>query len=384
MQTVTAACMLVRAPWFKDCGGFDEAYINGYEDLDFCLKVRQRGGLVVYQPRSVVFHLESQTPGRYKYDNDNRAIFFKRWHDAVLADEDAFYHEDGYRAHRTKEGLHFSLQLIRFTSDEERARWSVVAQAQRLAAAHKREQLIAFLSSQQNWPADAGARKWAGVLCHRLGLADTGQGHLRAALEFGFDPEISLRLSLAGANGNVTAAPTENWTDALLKGHQFLSIQDFAQARTHFEKALIQGAPPRLVLPSLQRAVAQAGAQDESTRLTHAIAQLPWGNCPVPSVKTQTESTAAAAAPDLVSIIIPTFNKLELTKKCLESLRAHAQDAPCEVIVVDNASTDGTVDFLKAEEQAGRLRAIFNPENAALPAPATRAPALPVPPRCSS
>jgi GT2 family glycosyltransferase/tetratricopeptide (TPR) repeat protein/glycosyltransferase involved in cell wall biosynthesis len=63
------------------------------------------------------------------------------------------------------------------------------------------------------------------------------------------------------------------------------------------------------------------------------------------------------------SIIIPTFNKLELTRRCLQAISAHTPAPRHEIIVVDNGSTDGTADFLRAEEAAGRLRAILNPDN---------------------
>jgi GT2 family glycosyltransferase/glycosyltransferase involved in cell wall biosynthesis/Tfp pilus assembly protein PilF len=64
------------------------------------------------------------------------------------------------------------------------------------------------------------------------------------------------------------------------------------------------------------------------------------------------------------SIIIPTFNKLDLTRNCLLALQKNTPAGDYEIIVVDNASTDGTVEFLKNEEQAGRLRAVLNSENA--------------------
>ncbi|MSU63938.1 MAG: glycosyltransferase [Pedosphaera sp.] len=73
-------------------------------------------------------------------------------------------------------------------------------------------------------------------------------------------------------------------------------------------------------------------------------------------------SPAAATAPT-VSIVIPTFNKLELTRQCLLAVHKITSDGQFEIVVVDNGSTDGTADFLKAEEAAGRLRAILNSEN---------------------
>lgn len=47
-------------------------------------------------------------------------------------------------------------------------------------------------------------------------------------------------------------------------------------------------------------------------------------------------------ATPLVSIVIPVFNKWELTRACLESLRRHTPGRGFEVLVADNGSTDGT------------------------------------------
>lgn len=63
------------------------------------------------------------------------------------------------------------------------------------------------------------------------------------------------------------------------------------------------------------------------------------------------------------TIVIPVFNRLDLTKQCLEAIRATTAPGLCEVVVVDNASTDGTPEFLFAEQEQGRLIAIVNDEN---------------------
>lgn len=48
------------------------------------------------------------------------------------------------------------------------------------------------------------------------------------------------------------------------------------------------------------------------------------------------------------SIIIPTFNGRELLKDCIYSIKRHTNE-PYEIIVVDNGSSDGTVDICRQE-----------------------------------
>ncbi|MBD0381613.1 glycosyltransferase family 2 protein [Paenibacillus sedimenti] len=51
----------------------------------------------------------------------------------------------------------------------------------------------------------------------------------------------------------------------------------------------------------------------------------------------------------ITSIIIPTYNEKTLLRDCIYSIRQHT-DVPYEIIVVDNGSTDGTLEFLLQEE----------------------------------
>jgi O-antigen biosynthesis protein len=64
------------------------------------------------------------------------------------------------------------------------------------------------------------------------------------------------------------------------------------------------------------------------------------------------------------SIIILTYNKLEYTKKCIESIRQYTEPNTYEIIIIDNASTDGTVDWLKQQKD---IKAIFNENNVGFP-----------------
>jgi GT2 family glycosyltransferase/2-polyprenyl-3-methyl-5-hydroxy-6-metoxy-1,4-benzoquinol methylase len=65
-----------------------------------------------------------------------------------------------------------------------------------------------------------------------------------------------------------------------------------------------------------------------------------------------------------VSVIVVTYNNLELTRACLESLDEYSQYEPIEIIVVDNASSDGSPTFLSEWGANGpNRRLILNEDN---------------------
>jgi hypothetical protein len=61
VPAATAACLLVRRDRFLAAGGFDEAYVYGYEDVDLALRWRAAGERVVVEGRAVLWHDESAT-----------------------------------------------------------------------------------------------------------------------------------------------------------------------------------------------------------------------------------------------------------------------------------------------------------------------------------
>ncbi|CQR71216.1 N-acetylglucosaminyl-diphospho-decaprenol L-rhamnosyltransferase [Sporomusa ovata DSM 2662] len=64
------------------------------------------------------------------------------------------------------------------------------------------------------------------------------------------------------------------------------------------------------------------------------------------------------------SIVILTFNQLEYTKKCIDSIRQYTKKNEYEIIIVDNNSTDGTNSWLKEQHD---IKTIFNKENVGFP-----------------
>jgi GT2 family glycosyltransferase len=86
-QALTAACLLVRRSAFAEVSGFDTGFWNGYEDMDLCFKLRERGGKLVYQPRSVLIHHESQSgPERFARTQGNIQLLWSRWLGKVSPD----------------------------------------------------------------------------------------------------------------------------------------------------------------------------------------------------------------------------------------------------------------------------------------------------------
>ena len=79
LDMVTGACLMIHRDLFLQLAGFDESYRNGVEDIDLCLRARAAGRKVVYEPRSVVYHLEGQSAGRFNHVNENLRLFFSRW-----------------------------------------------------------------------------------------------------------------------------------------------------------------------------------------------------------------------------------------------------------------------------------------------------------------
>ncbi len=95
LSAVTGACLLIRRPVFDELGGLDEAYPNSFNDIDLCLRARERGYGVVFAPAAELIHYESQTyaqhefHARQEFESEDVARMRQRW--AALIADDPFY-----------------------------------------------------------------------------------------------------------------------------------------------------------------------------------------------------------------------------------------------------------------------------------------------------
>ena len=109
--------------------------------------------------------------------------------------------------------------------------------------------------------------------------------------------------------------------------------------------------PPDLDLHLLSRRPPRL--TDETVRRVDAM--------PVP---VHVEPDAGDPARPEASVIVVTYNNLAFTKLCVAGLTANTRDLTYELIVVDNGSTDGTVEYLAALARSNRhVRTILNPQN---------------------
>ncbi len=89
LSAVTAACMMIKKSVFEEVGGFDEELRIAYNDVDFCLRLREKGYLVIYTPHALLYHYEGATRGRQHPPDDDR-LYRERWYETQF-DQDPYY-----------------------------------------------------------------------------------------------------------------------------------------------------------------------------------------------------------------------------------------------------------------------------------------------------
>lgn len=96
VSAVTGACLLVKKSLYEEVGGLDESFEISLNDVDFCLKLRQKGLLNVFTPFAELYHYESVSRGlddqgekaeRYNRESEH---FRTKWK-AVLEAGDPYY-----------------------------------------------------------------------------------------------------------------------------------------------------------------------------------------------------------------------------------------------------------------------------------------------------
>lgn len=95
-SAVTAACLMSKRKVFDKVKGFEETLAVAFNDIDFCMKVRKAGYLIVYNPYVELHHYESKSRGledteeKIERFQGEIEIFQERWKE-FLEEGDPYY-----------------------------------------------------------------------------------------------------------------------------------------------------------------------------------------------------------------------------------------------------------------------------------------------------
>ncbi len=101
-SAVSAACMATRLDVIEKAGGFDEQFATDFNDIDFCLRVIQKGYRIVYTPYAELYHFEGTSIKRKTQNPDEVALFTSRWAQEIR--DDPYYNPN-----LTRVGVDFSV-----------------------------------------------------------------------------------------------------------------------------------------------------------------------------------------------------------------------------------------------------------------------------------
>lgn len=124
LQAVTGACWLVPREIFRELGGFDPMFRNGFEDVDFCLRARKRGYTIWYAADSVIYHHVSSSSGRFDREEENAALFAARWRQDVIHDRATVLASDGQRPEPVDGKLHRLCRVVLLRNNGLQRLWS--------------------------------------------------------------------------------------------------------------------------------------------------------------------------------------------------------------------------------------------------------------------
>jgi len=123
---VTGACLLTPAAVFRKVQGFDPAFPMSYNDVDYCLRLRERGLRCVFTPHAVLFHYEgSSRCGGQSVQPWELERFRARWQERYP--RDPFYNDNLSLAHidyqlRQQDGMASSASRCRMRERDRIAR----------------------------------------------------------------------------------------------------------------------------------------------------------------------------------------------------------------------------------------------------------------------
>ncbi|MBK8753886.1 MAG: glycosyltransferase [Candidatus Competibacteraceae bacterium] len=97
VSAVTAACLMVKKSLYQAMGGMDEKHLAvAFNDVDFCLRLREKGYLNIFTPYCELYHYESKTRGhedtpQKQHRFAQEVAYMRKRHRAILQNGDPYY-----------------------------------------------------------------------------------------------------------------------------------------------------------------------------------------------------------------------------------------------------------------------------------------------------
>lgn len=112
VSAVTGACLMIRKNVYEEVGGLTEEFAVAFNDIDLCMKVREKGYNIVFNPYVELYHYESKsrgledTPEKLERFNKEIELFYSKWGKNII---DPYYN------------INFSRKLANYSLNEEMA-----------------------------------------------------------------------------------------------------------------------------------------------------------------------------------------------------------------------------------------------------------------------
>jgi GT2 family glycosyltransferase len=375
-QIVTGACMVTPRELYLRLGGLDEIYWNGYEDVDYCLRVREQGLKVTYEPDATLYHFESQSGvQRFRKTSWNIRVLADRWSERVALDSNIRNVQNGEIPVLTRDQNAAMVTVLAQTPPSSIVVHGATPHAERetlesaLRACRSPIESIVFCEEADAVPAVAQALAVRGE--RYLVLVDA-----RARLNPGWLDELVAQSAAPTNVAAVTFVPElplgENVVSLAADARcTLLSLKQFPQHVELGSFDTLDGA----IADLLVRIVAyERGTRGASC----ALGSVPACGADASFERTQLMPLRAIFDTDpaavervvrarpirprgLVSIVMLSWNAPDFTKQALESIRARTSE-PYEVIVVDNGSGEETQAMLRAIDDP-HVRIVYNQTN---------------------
>ena len=119
VSAVTGACLMTSRKMYEDVGFMNEDLAVAFNDVDFCLKIREKGYRVVYNPWVELIHYESKSRGyedteekKQRFEKE-KEIFKSNWKNLLEEDKDPYFN------------INFSREFAEFIIKDEKIKWKM-------------------------------------------------------------------------------------------------------------------------------------------------------------------------------------------------------------------------------------------------------------------